>query len=65
MISQTGGHGDFRKLEELPRTPTSKLSLAEQYGVGAIADGVDEVLRRTREQLMRGPARLSWRQVVV
>ncbi|MBF2008340.1 MAG: amidohydrolase family protein [Chlorogloeopsis fritschii C42_A2020_084] len=59
MISQTGGHGDFRKLEELPRTPTSKLSLAEQYGVGAIADGVDEVLRRTREQLMRGASQIK------
>jgi imidazolonepropionase-like amidohydrolase len=59
MISQTGGHGDFRSLDELPRTPTSELSLAEQFGVSAIADGVDEVLRRTREQLMRGASQIK------
>lgn len=59
MISQTGGHGDFRSLTELPRTPTSELSLAEQYGVSAIADGVPEVLRRTREQLMLGASQIK------
>ncbi|MBW4653298.1 MAG: amidohydrolase family protein [Kaiparowitsia implicata GSE-PSE-MK54-09C] len=59
MISQTSGHGDFRSLEELPRTPTSELSLAEKYGVGAIADGVDEVLRKTREQLMLGATQIK------
>lgn len=59
MISQTSGHGDFRELSELPRTSTSELSLAEQFGVGAIADGVDEVLRRTREQLMRGASQIK------
>lgn len=59
MISQTSGHGDFRSLSELPRTATSPLSRAEQYGVGAIADGVDEVLRRTREQLMQGASQIK------
>lgn len=59
MISQTSGHGDFRELRELPRTPRSELSLAEQFGVGAIADGVDEVLRRTREQLMLGASQIK------
>lgn len=59
MISQTGGHGDFRDLDELPRTPTSELSPAEAYGVSAIADGVPEVLRRTREQLMRGASQVK------
>ncbi len=59
MISQTGGHGDFRSLEELPRTPTYKLSRAEKYGVGTIADGVPEVLRRTREQLMQGASQIK------
>jgi imidazolonepropionase-like amidohydrolase len=59
MISQTAGHGDFRSLKELPRTPSSPLSRAEQYGVGAIADGVDEVLRRTREQLMQGASQIK------
>lgn len=59
MISQTGGHGDFRELSELPRTPTSELSLAEQFGVSAIADGVPEVLRSSREQLMRGASQIK------
>lgn len=59
MISQTGGHGDFRELAELPRTPTSELSLAEQFGVSAIADEVPEVLRSTREQLMRGASQIK------
>jgi imidazolonepropionase-like amidohydrolase len=59
MISQTAGHGDFRSLKEIPRTPSSPLSRAEQYGVGAIADGVDEVLRRTREQLMLGASQIK------
>ncbi|QKD81425.1 amidohydrolase family protein [Thermoleptolyngbya sichuanensis A183] len=59
MISQTSGHGDFRTLDELLRTPTSELSLAERYGVGAIADGVPEVLRATREQLMRGATQIK------
>jgi imidazolonepropionase-like amidohydrolase len=59
MISQTSGHGDFRTLSELPRTPTTPLSRGELLGAGAIADGVDEVLRRTREQLMRGASQIK------
>ena len=59
MISQTGGHGDFRALSDLPRTPTSPLSRGEMLGAGAIADGVDEVLRVTREQLMRGASQIK------
>jgi imidazolonepropionase-like amidohydrolase len=59
MISQTSGHGDFRSLSELPRTPTTPLNRAEALGATAIADGVDEVLRRTREQLMRGASQIK------
>lgn len=59
MISQTSGHGDFRSLNELPKTPSTPLSRGEQYGVGAIADGVDEVLRKTREQLMQGATQIK------
>lgn len=59
MISQTSGHGDFRSLSELPRTPTTSLSRGEMLGAGAIADGVDEVLRATREQLMRGASQIK------
>lgn len=59
MISQTSGHGDYRSLDELPRTPTSPLNWSEKLGFGAIADGVDEVLRRTREQLMQGASQIK------
>jgi imidazolonepropionase-like amidohydrolase len=59
MISQTGGHGDFRTLSELPRTPTTTRNRSELLGATAIADGVDEVLRATREQLMRGASQIK------
>jgi imidazolonepropionase-like amidohydrolase len=59
MISQTSGHGDFRSLSDLPRTPSSPLTRGEILGAGAIADGVDQVLRATREQLMRGASQIK------
>lgn len=59
MISQTSGHGDFRMRHEIPRTPTTPLSPAEQQGVAVIADGEAEVLRRTREQLMLGASQIK------
>ena len=59
MISQTSGHGDFRMLAELPRNPAAPLSQGEIQGASAIADGVDEVLRAAREQLMRGASQLK------
>ena len=58
MISQTSGHGDFRLLSELPRV-ADDLSHSERAGVAAIADGRDEVLRRTREQLMKGASQIK------
>ncbi len=59
MISQTAGHGDFRLLHELPRMPGDPANYLERSGVAAIADGPDEVLRRTREQLMRGASQIK------
>jgi imidazolonepropionase-like amidohydrolase len=59
MISQTSGHGDFRLRSELPRSPQSNLSIAEQAGIAAIADGEAEVLRRVREQLMLGASQIK------
>ncbi|WP_371061315.1 amidohydrolase family protein [Rhodosalinus sp. 5P4] len=58
MISQTSGHGDFRFLNELPRAD-GDLSYAEHMGVAAIADGRAEVLRRAREQLMKGASQIK------
>ena len=48
MISQTNGHGDFRKRTELPWSPSTPLSEAEKLGGSSIADGAPEVLRRAR-----------------
>ena len=58
-LSQTAGHGDFRLLTELPRMPSSPASRIEAEGVNVIADGVPEVLRRAREQLMKGAAQIK------
>ena len=54
MISQTGGHGDFRFPYEIPAAPGAPLSRVDAIGGGAIADGADRVLTRAREQLMLG-----------
>lgn len=59
MISQTGGHGDFRLPHEIPRAPNVPLSHTEQTRTAAIADGPDEVLRRVREQLMLGATQIK------
>lgn len=58
MLSQTSGHGDFRLLNALPRAP-GDADYTERSGVAAIADGPDEVLRRVREQLMRGASQIK------
>jgi imidazolonepropionase-like amidohydrolase len=58
-LSQTAGHGDFRLLHELPRTGLSPASRVEVEGVNVIADGVPEVLRRAREQLMKGASQIK------
>ncbi len=58
MISQTSGHGDFRLLNELPRAD-GDLAYAERVGVAALADGRAEVLRRAREQLMKGASQVK------
>jgi len=58
MISQTSGHGDFRLLSTLPRLD-GDVDYTESTGVAAIADGEAEVLRRTREQLMKGASQIK------
>ncbi|MFN3987078.1 MAG: amidohydrolase family protein [Rhodocyclaceae bacterium] len=58
-ISQTGGHGDFRLPTDIPRDTSAPISYAERVGATAVADGVDEVLRRAREQLMLGATHLK------
>jgi imidazolonepropionase-like amidohydrolase len=59
FISQTAGHGDFRARHEVPRHPCGHLSHLELAGAIAIADGVPEVLRAVREQLMLGASQIK------
>jgi len=59
MITQTSGHGDFRLPYEVPADPCCGLSHIEKVGAAAIADGVDQVLRVCREQLMLGASHLK------
>lgn len=58
IITVTGGHGDFRELWEVPRTPEA-MSRMEQIGGSIIADSPDEVRKRTREQLMQGASQIK------
>ncbi|HEY6422135.1 MAG TPA: amidohydrolase family protein [Pseudonocardiaceae bacterium] len=59
FISQTAGHGDFRLRHEVPRNPCGHLSHGEVTGASTIADGVDQVLRAVREQLMLGASQIK------
>lgn len=58
FISQTGGHGDFGLPTDVPRQ-IGELSYPERNGMLAIADGVDQVLLRSREQLRQGATQLK------
>ncbi|WP_233270560.1 metal-dependent hydrolase family protein [Chachezhania sediminis] len=59
MLTQTGGHGDFRLLSALPRMPDTPADRFEKEGVALIADGDAMVLRKTREQLMKGASQVK------
>lgn len=48
-LSQTGGHGDTRKVHDLGGQCCSTVS-----GIGAVVDGVPDCIRVTREQLRTG-----------
>lgn len=58
FISQTGGHADFGLPTDVPRK-IGELSYAERNGMVAIADGADNVLMRTREQLRQGATQIK------
>ncbi|NJM56136.1 MAG: amidohydrolase family protein [Verrucomicrobiae bacterium] len=59
MISQTSGHADFR----VPTDPTvfagGRHGKPVERGDLIVADGVDEVLRATRETLRRGSSQIK------
>jgi imidazolonepropionase-like amidohydrolase len=56
-ISQTGGHGDFGLPTDVPRKEDN--SYLSKTGMTAIADGSDQVLLRTREQLRQGASQIK------
>ncbi|QDY70365.1 metal-dependent hydrolase family protein [Qingshengfaniella alkalisoli] len=58
LISQTGGHGDFRMRSDVPRSE-GRITYSEEIGAAAIADGPDQVLHRVREQLMLGASQIK------
>jgi imidazolonepropionase-like amidohydrolase len=58
-ISQTSGHGDFRGPNETPVNPCSSLHYLSQAGISHIADGVPEVIKRTREVLRSGASQIK------
>lgn len=59
MISQTAGHGDLRTPDERSRRFFGKASRAEENGTTFIADGRDEVLTATRENLRLGASQIK------
>lgn len=59
MISQTAGHGDLRTPDEKSRRFFGKPSRAELLGATFIADGRDEVLTATRENLRFGASQIK------
>lgn len=58
-LSQTSGHGDMRLPDEPSRRFTGQVSRMEKLGAGFIADGRDEVLTASRENLRFGASQLK------
>jgi len=58
-ISQTGGHGDFGMPTDVPKQIGEPLSYFEKTGMTIIANGADQVLMRTREQLRLGASQIK------
>jgi imidazolonepropionase-like amidohydrolase len=55
ILSMTGGHGDFRQIEEAPRYQAVCGCDGTVFNaVAVMADGVDECIKSTREQLRQG-----------
>jgi hypothetical protein len=59
MISQTSGHGDFRMPNDRSRRFGGAMTAGELMGIGFIADGRDEVLTATRENLRAGASQIK------
>ncbi|WP_053972159.1 amidohydrolase family protein [Mangrovimonas sp. ST2L15] len=58
-ITQTSGHGDFRFPNAMSRKDGRELLDGEIMGWTKIADGVPQVMRRVRENLMSGATQIK------
>ncbi len=58
MISQTGGHFDYRLINQIP-DKIGNMSYWEKVGMTAIADGEAEARKRTREAFMMGATQIK------
>jgi len=58
-IGQTSGHGDFRGPNDVPENPGSPLDYFQRVGHTLIADGVPDVIKRTREVLRMGATQIK------
>jgi imidazolonepropionase-like amidohydrolase len=56
ILSMTGGHGDFRQIEERPRYESACGCAGGPLfnALAVVADGVDECLKAAREELRQG-----------
>ena len=52
ILSQTSGHFDFRGPNDVPAESTAALSYLQKVGHTIIADGVPEVIKRTRNNFV-------------
>ncbi len=58
-IGQSGGHFDFRMKNDMPSNASDPLPYWERVGLIMIADGVDEVIKRSRENFRMGATQLK------
>jgi len=59
MISQTSGHADYRSYTAVPADPDEQLIYISRNGYAAVADGITEVMKRTRESLRMGASQVK------
>ena len=59
VITQTSGHYDFRGPNDVPENPGTPLDYLQRVGHTLIADGVPEVMKRTREVLRMGATQIK------
>jgi imidazolonepropionase-like amidohydrolase len=58
-MSQTSGHFDYRAVQAVPSNPGDSLDYWNRTGLLMVADGVPEVMKRTREILRMGASQIK------